>query len=409
MRFGLIGEKLAHSYSPSIHKRLGEYEYGLYELKRGDLATFLKETDLDGFNVTIPFKKDIADICSELSETAKEIGSVNTVIKTKDGWYGDNTDYFGFCEMLRAGGIDCNITKAIILGSGGASLAVQAALKNLGVRNIVVISRNGDDNYGNIERHADAELIVNTTPVGMYPRNGERIVELSMFSACKGAVDLIYNPLRTDILLQAEELGIKNIGGITMLVAQAAKSAELFTGMKTDEGLINKITRELIMEKRNIALIGMPGSGKSTVGRNLAEETGRTFIDIDKEIEKKTNRRIEDIFNESGEACFRKEETAVLEEVAKRSGCVISCGGGIVTRKENYRLLRQNSLIVWILRDLDSLDKNNRPLSQKYTAKELFEERKTQYEFFADIKIENTGTVSETTERIVREIYELDA
>ena len=243
MQCGLLGRKLGHSYSPQIHKRLADYQYDLFEVEPEDLESFLKTAPFQGLNVTIPYKKEVMAYCAALSDTARAIGSVNTLVRQKDGsLYGDNTDADGFAAMLSYSGIDPRGKKALVLGSGGASLAIVYVLKQMGAKQIVVISRSGENHYGNLHLHQDAQLIVNTTPVGMYPDTGVKPVDLRQFPSCEGVLDIIYNPAKTQLLLQAQALGLPHCDGLIMLVGQAKRAAERFTGTLLSESLIPKIT-----------------------------------------------------------------------------------------------------------------------------------------------------------------------
>ena len=323
-RCGLLGEKLGHSYSPAIHAQLGDYEYRLYECPREKLGAFLKTGDFDGLNVTIPYKKAVIPYCAELSPMAAAIGSVNTLLRRPDGTlYGDNTDAFGFESLLRHAGLDPKGKKCLVLGSGGASVTVQAVLRHLGAGSVTVISRSGEDNYHNLARHQDAELLVNATPVGMYPGNGLAAVDLTAFPACRGVADLIYNPARTALLLQAERLGIPCAGGLWMLVAQAQRAAELFTGTDIPESVIPRITASLRREMENLVLIGMPGSGKTTIAMALAERLGRPVLDVDAAVVESAGCSIPTVFEREGEGGFRRRETAAIADLGKRSGVVI--------------------------------------------------------------------------------------
>jgi shikimate dehydrogenase len=355
MRCGLLGEKLGHSYSPQIHAELAGYDYRLYEKAPDAVEDFVRNGDWHGLNVTIPYKKTVIPFCDELSETAAAIGSVNTLKRRKDGTiFGDNTDAFGF-ETLLTQTLKADISgwKALVLGTGGASVTVCAMLRKRGAQ-VVPISRSGKDNYTNLEWHRDAKLLVNTTPVGMYPKNGASLVDLGVFPKLEAVLDVVYNPARTALLLLAEKRGIPCAGGLTMLVAQAKRSAEIFLGHALPDGEIARITRQLARQMQNVILIGMPGSGKSTVGRLLAEKLGRPLLEADKELEKAAGMSIPVIFANEGEAGFRRRETRILSELGKQSGTVISTGGGCVTREENYPLLHQNGVIVWLRRGLNS-------------------------------------------------------
>ncbi len=401
-KYGVLGEKLEHSYSPQIHNLLADYDYRRYEVAKEDVEKFLSTTDLSGMNVTMPYKKRVMDSCVWLSDLAKRMGAVNTLVKMEDGWHGYNTDYYGFCELVKVSGIDVNARKALVLGSGGASNTICHALRDLGASEVIVISRGGENNYDNLERHKDAGIIVNTTPMGMYPNNGEAAVDLRDFPECEGVLDVVYNPARTALMLQAEKLNIRHADGFYMLVAQAKQSAEFFMNTKIDDSVIGYIYKKLSAEMQNIVIIGMPGAGKSSIGKKIAEITGRRLIEADEEIVKKAGTDIPTIFREQGEAGFREIETEVLSEVGKLSGCVISTGGGCVTRPENYPLIHQNGHIVWIKRDINLLPTDGRPVSQANPLEKLYEERKDKYEAFADDVVVNDRSVKDAAEEIIR-------
>ena len=402
LRCGLLGEKLGHSYSPAIHGELAPYGYRLFEKSLEELPAFLQSGEWDGLNVTIPYKKAVLPYCAELSPRAEKIGSVNTLIRREDGsLYGENTDAYGFELLLRRSGITPQGKKALVLGSGGASVMACVVLRELGASEVTVISRHGEDNYDNLDRHADAELIVNTTPVGMFPHNGSAAVDLTCFPHCSGVVDVVYNPARTALLLQAEKLGIPHAGGLTMLVAQAKRSAELFTGRQIDDAEIDRIERKLSQQMQNIVLIGMPGCGKTKIAKALAERLGRPVYEADELVEREAGCSIPEIFAAEGEAGFRRRETEVLRELGKLSGAILSTGGGCVTREENYDLLHQNGVLIWRKRDPALLSKKGRPISLSRDLHELYEERRPLYERFADYVIEETETVDEAVEMIM--------
>ena len=398
-RYGLLGEKLGHSYSPQIHAQLASYPYDLYEVAPERLDAFLRTTELAGMNVTIPYKKAVIPYCKALSPAAARIGSVNTLVRRADGWYGDNTDYDGFCYMARDFAIAGK--KALVLGNGGVSLTVQQALRDLGAREVVVISRRGPDNYENLARHADAQIIANATPVGMYPNNGASPLDLAGFPRLEGVLDLIYNPARTALLLQAERRGIACNGGLGMLVAQAKRAAELFTGRAIADSEIERITRCLAGQMQNIVLIGMPGCGKTTLGKALAARLGRPFYDADTVLEQRAGRSIPEIFRCDGEAAFRALETQTLAELGKCSGAVIATGGGCVTRPENAPLLRQNGRVVWVKRPLDRLPVSGRPVSQRMSAAAIYAQRRDRYAAFAAYTVENDGPLAETLAKLL--------
>ena len=405
LKCGLLGEKLGHSYSPQIHSMLADYEYKLFEKSPEELEDFLKSGEFDGLNVTIPYKKSVMPYCAELSPTAAQIGSVNTIVRRSDGsLYGDNTDAFGFENLIVHNGIEVKGKKALVLGTGGASVTAQAVLKNLGASEVVVISRKGEDNYENIAKHADAEIIANTTPVGMYPNNGKAAVDLAQFPKLSGVLDVVYNPARTALLLQAEKLCIPCAGGLYMLVSQAKRSCELFTGKSIPDSEIDRIERVLSHQMQNIVIIGMPGSGKTAVSTMLAERLGRKIFDTDTIVSEKAGMTIPEIFAAQGEAGFRKLETEATAEVGKLSGNIISTGGGVVTVADNYELLHQNGVIVWIERDTNKLARDGRPISLSSDLNELYAARLPLYERFADIKADNNGDINETVNAIMEMI-----
>ena len=405
LKCGLLGEKLVHSYSPQIHSMLADYEYKLFEKSPEELEDFLKSGEFDGLNVTIPYKKSVMPYCAELSPTAAQIGSVNTIVRRSDGsLYGDNTDAFGFENLIVHNGIEVKGKKALVLGTGGASVTAQAVLKNLGASEVVVISRKGEDNYENIAKHADAEIIANTTPVGMYPNNGKAAVDLTQFPKLSGVLDVVYNPARTALLLQAEKLCIPCAGGLYMLVSQAKRSCELFTGKSIPDSEIDRIERVLSHQMQNIVIIGMPGSGKTAVSTMLAERLGRKIFDTDTIVSEKAGVTIPEIFAAQGEAGFRKLETEATAEVGKLSGNIISTGGGVVTVADNYELLHQNGVIVWIERDTNKLARDGRPISLSSDLNELYAARLPLYERFADIKADNNGDINDTVNAIMEMI-----
>lgn len=389
-KLGLIGEKLGHSFSPAIHTRLGTPEYSLFELRPEELEDFLQRREFDGVNVTIPYKKAVIPYCAELTEQARRIGSVNALIRREDGsLLGHNTDYDGFLYMIRSSNVEVRGKKCLILGTGGASLTVRAVLEDLGAGEVVFISRTGENNYQNLDRHADAQIIVNTTPVGMYPHNGAAALDVREFPKLEGVFDLIYNPARTQLLLDAEKMGIPGVNGLGMLVAQAKAASECFRNITIPDRVVEDITREMEKQSRNIVLIGMPGCGKSTVGRKLAAKLGRPLVDTDEEIVKRIGCTIPEYFAAHGEEEFRKREHEVLRDFSGRSGQIIATGGGIVTRAENMDPLRENSVVVFIRRDIDKLPTRGRPISQNNDLHQLYEKRLPLYEAAADVTVDN--------------------
>jgi len=406
--YGLIGEKLGHSYSKLIHEKLGGYTYELCEIAPEKLDSFLSERRFKGLNVTIPYKKAVIPHCDELSDKARRIGSVNTLILRDDGsLYGHNTDYDGFVYAVKSAGISFAGRKVLVLGSGGTSLTVRAAAEDLGAREIVTVSRGGRVNYENVYQQSDTEIIVNTTPVGMYPNTGEAPVDLSRFPALSGVVDVIYNPLYTALLLQARKLKIPHTCGLPMLVAQAKAAAELFLSKPIDDSETERICREIIGEITNIVLIGMPGSGKTTIGQRLAQILSKKFADTDDLIVERAGMCIPEIFKKYGEAHFRDLEAEVIREVGRQSGLVIATGGGAVIREENRDALRQNGRVYYITRDISALSTENRPLSSSLEALyELEKKRKPLYTSSCDATVSNDGGIEAAVSRIAEDFYE---
>lgn len=387
---GVLGRKLGHSFSPQIHNLLtDEYSYEIIEREEADLAALFESREFKGLNVTIPYKKTVVQYLDEVSELVKKIGSVNTIVRREDGsLFGDNTDVYGFLGLVRFSKIDVKNQKVLVLGSGGASVAVMEALLSLGAKPLI-ISRSGANNYDNIDINSDASVIVNTTPVGMYPGNGESPLDLSLFPKLKGVIDIVYNPWRTEILLQAEKMGIPCADGLYMLVAQAKRASEIFLGKDIPDSRIDEIYYLLSAKMKNLVLVGMPGVGKTTIADELGRKLGREVIDSDIEIYKKTGRKPSEIINADGEPAFRDVESEVIRELGKLSGKVIATGGGAILKEENVKALHQNGTIVWLTRDLSCLATEDRPLSQKNSLEEMFIIRKPYYEKASDFCVEN--------------------
>ena len=402
--YGLLGRKLGHSWSVPIHTALGCKGYRLIELEPSELPAFLARSDVSGLNVTIPYKRDVMPYCDVIDEAAEAIGSVNTLVRRTDGkLYAFNTDAAGLRWMAERAGIDFAGKKTVILGSGGASLTAQAVAKQLGAREVVVVSRSGEDNYDNLDRHADVEILVNATPVGMYPYTGVSPVDLTAFPKCEGVLDLIYNPRRTALLLQAEERGIPCSDGLPMLVAQAKAAEEHFFEKTIPDSENERILAMLRQETTNIVLIGMPGSGKTTVGQALAALTGRESIDIDQRIVDRMGCSIPGIFAAQGEDAFRELEREETAAAGKLSGKIILTGGGVVKDPRNYAPLHQNGRIYQLIRDLSLLPLDGRPISQGSSMSALWAERAPLYVRFRDAAIENHGTLEETAQAIWRD------
>lgn len=383
-RYGLIGRKLGHSFSPQIHALIGDYEYKLYPLEPEELSDFVENTELSGFNVTIPYKRDVMGLCRRLSPQAQAIGSVNTMVRLPGGGFlGDNTDWDGFLRLLSEDGAAIKGKKALVLGSGGASLAVCAVLGHVGIP-YVVVSRNGDNHYGNLDRHRDAALIINATPVGMAPNCGASPVDLRQFPACGLVLDLIYNPAQTALLQQARALSIPARNGLLMLAAQAVRAGELFTGQSFSPGLAQEIADKVEARTRNVTLIGMPGCGKTTVAQKLVALTGRLVLDTDELVRQAAGMEIPAIFAQYGEEHFRKLETQALRQAEGETGVIVAAGGGVVTRPENLPIIRQNGVCLLLERPLPTLAVDGRPLSGERGVQTLWRERESLYRAWSD-------------------------
>ncbi len=402
--YGLLGEHLPHSFSPQIHMSLGNEDYHIFEVAPENLEKFLTEQNFKGINVTIPYKKAVIPYLDVISPEAKKIGAVNTITVRDGKLYGDNTDYFGFKYMVEKSGIEIKGKKALVLGSGGASLTVQAVLRDMGVCEVSVVSRNGEINYTNIYNEIDTEIIVNTTPVGMYPDNMNSPVDLQKFPNLKGVFDVVYNPLRTKFIMDAQNLGLPAVAGLPMLVAQAKKAHEIFFDTKLNDDITEKITSTLFKEMCNIVLIGMAGCGKSTIGKILSQRLNKDFMDTDEMIENTENKPIPEIIKNQGEDFFRCCENVAVNLAGREKSSIIATGGGVVTRPENYMPLKQNGIIFFINRDAEKLSTKNRPLSQLHGVKALYEKRMPLYRQFAHIEVDGNGTIDEVTERIIKEL-----
>ena len=404
-KFGLLGKTLKHSFSPQIHKLLGGYDYDLIEKDETDLKDFVKSGEYDGINITIPYKKEIIKYLDAVDEKAQIIGAVNTVVKEKGKLLGYNTDWFGMEYALKKAQICLANKKVLILGSGGTSNTAKFVANHLGAREVLIVSRSGEINYQNCYEQKDAEIIINTTPVGMYPNNYESAIDLTKFARLEGVFDAIYNPDTTYLTFCASELGVKNANGLAMLVAQAKMASELFTKTTISDHLIDKAVENIKKQTRNIVLIGMAGVGKSTIANELSQKLSMPFVDTDSIIEQRENKKISDIFAQNGEEYFRKVESQVLMEVGKQTGKIIATGGGIVERKENKFYLKQNGVVFNLVGDLEKLDRKNRPLSTDIDAvKELFRRRKDKYLDFSDYTIDNNCELKHTIDKIMEKL-----
>ena len=408
MEYGLIGERLGHSYSAEIHRAFGAYRYELVSLPPDRLESFVRGGGFRGLNVTIPYKQAVMPLCDEISDTARKIGSVNTIVRRPDGaLYGDNTDYAGFAALAARAGISFCGKKIAVLGSGGTSLTARAVAADAGASEIVTVSRKGGVTYDDLSEAADSDIVVNTTPVGMYPRNGESPVSLERFPHCTGVIDVIYNPLRTTLLSEAAERGIAHAGGLYMLTAQAAQAYALFCGAPLPEGRLESVYRALRRSVENIVLVGMPGSGKTTVGRLLAEKLGRTFVDLDTAVEEKTGMTVPEIFEKYGEKTFRAYESEAAEEYGRQKGLVVAGGGGIVLSARNRAALRQNGRVYLLERRIDLLATEGRPLSGSYAAlREMAARRQPLYALACDATVENNAAPETAAQRIREDFYE---
>ncbi|HCG35222.1 MAG TPA: shikimate kinase, partial [Clostridiales bacterium] len=385
--FGLLGEHLSHSYSVKIHALLGSYPYVLFPTKKDNVQDFLESRIFSGLNVTIPYKETVLPYCAALSEKARRIAAVNTITIQPDGsLHGDNTDYDGFAQLLTESGISVKNKVALILGSGGSSRTVSCVLEDRGAKEIRVISRRGKNTYETIHTHKDTQLIVNTTPVGMFPHNGISPVDLTHFPNLEGVVDLIYNPHYTALLRQAKEWGIPHAGGLPMLVYQAAHSSFSFSGIEPSN--VEEVLRTVEKDSLNVILCGMPGCGKTSVGKAYARLTNRPFIDTDACIEDICGIKIPHIFEKYGEDYFRAREQEVIALVSRMSGAVISLGGGSVLSKQNQINISQNSRVVYLASPLEKLSSGGRPLSKnKEAITELAKDRIPIYERMSDLTI----------------------
>ena len=413
LRAGLLGEKLSHSFSPQIHKALvgGRYTYELFECAPDEVEGFIKGQEWDALNITIPYKQVVMPYLDVITDEAQRIGAVNTVTRLPDGRLkGDNTDYFGFRRTLTACGCDPKGKKALVLGNGGAAATAVAVLSDMGAHVVVLGKSNravggiSPEPYDTVyQNHSDAEVVVNCTPVGMYPTHvGESLIELKRLPSLRAVFDMVYNPARTALVQEAIGLRIPACNGLLMLVAQAKRASELFLDETFPDELMDSIVESISRETENILLIGMPGSGKSTVGKALAEALGRPFVDTDALIVEAAGRSIPDIFSTDGEEVFRDLETVAVKKAGMMSGAIIATGGGVVTKKRNYAPMSQNGRIVFIRRNLHDLPVQGRPISQATPIEALYAERLPLYESFADCEIHNNGLIGDTVEAILQ-------
>ena len=407
MIYGCIGEKLSHSFSKEIHNKLFDYSYELCEVEKDKLKEFMLKKDFKAINVTIPYKSDVIPFLDEISDTAKAIGAVNTIVNDNGILKGYNTDFSGICALLDKNSISVLGKKILILGSGGTSKTAKAVCQSLKAKEIFIVSRKKTDDTITYDEaktlHSDAQIIINTTPVGMYPNITNSPIELDVFSNLEAVVDAIYNPLCSKLVCDAKNKGTKAVGGLYMLVAQAVFAAEKFVNQNIEKEKIDSVYLDILKQKQNIALIGMPSSGKTTVGKIISEILGKTFVDIDVLIKEKAGIEIPEIFEKYGERYFRSLESDVICKAAMLQNCVIATGGGAVLDKNNIYNLNKNSKIFFLDRPLDSLiPTNDRPLSSnRETLKKLFSERYDIYCDSCDYHITDMGSAIENANKII--------
>lgn len=422
MEYGLIGEKLGHSFSKEIHAKIGDYPYELLELPREKLATFLSDKQFKAINVTIPYKEAALPYLQAISPEAEKIGAVNLIVNRGGALYGYNTDYYGAKRLLERANVQVKGKKALILGSGGTRRTLYAVLSDLGAREILTVSRsaatqnaetqNAETRFSRITYeqaktlHADAEIIVNATPVGMFPAIDETPLDPDDFPRLCGVADVIYNPLRTRLIEKARARNIPCANGLFMLAAQAVQASAIMRGVPIDETLCESVYRETLSQKRNIVLIGMPTSGKSTVGAILSKLTGKPLFDTDALTEKRLNKSIPEIFAESGEAAFRREESLTVKDVAAKTGCIIATGGGVVLSPENIRLLKKNGKVFFLDRPKELLTAGGgRPLSANAGALEqMYAKRLPLYLAAADCRIVNDSSPESAARKILQNV-----
>lgn len=401
MKATLIGKTLRHSFSAEIHRALGT-EYDLTELDEAALDAFMKNPPVDCFNVTIPYKETVMPYLDELDESAKIVGCVNTVKIENGKKIGYNTDIDGMAYLFSRAGVTLKNKTVTILGSGGTSKTARALAKREGAKKVYLVSRKGEYNYDNIATLTDTEILINTTPVGMFPNDGASAVDPAIFPSLEFVADPVYNPLRTYITEQARKIGVKASCGLSMLVYQAIKAEEIWTGKSVAADVTEKIVSELAAQKENIVLVGMPSCGKTTIGRLVAEKTGKAFVDLDEEIEKREGRTVPEIFGESGEKYFREVESAVAREVLSRGGQVVATGGGTPIAEKNRYEIRKNGFVVYLTRPLDRLETDGRPVSESEGAERIFSERDGIYKSVADAVVKNETSAEKAAEEIVK-------
>lgn len=403
-KYALIGKTLKHSYSKIIHSFLGDYSYELVELEENELKEFVKNKGYNGFNVTIPYKKKIIEYLDHLDESALKMGSVNTVAKINGKLVGYNTDFYGMQYMLSLAGISLKDKKVIILGTGGTSCTAMAVAKSQNAKEVIVLSRSGEINYSNYQTQGDAQVIINTTPVGMYPNVDDCPIDLGVFKNLSGVVDVIYNPNQTKLIYNAKKMGIKCCNGLSMLVAQGVYASQIWTGEKKGDAVVKNVLFNVEDKFKNVVLVGMPSCGKSVIGKILAEKLNLQFVDSDKEIERKTGLTPEKIILEQGEDSFRNIETQVIKEICSNLGKVIATGGGAVLKEENRFYLKMNGKVVYLERDLDKLSILNRPISKNVGIEELYRKRHPIYSQVCDIRVQNNSDILNAVKGVIEKL-----
>lgn len=405
MQYGLIGRKLRHSFSKTIHEYFADYEYGLKELEPNELDDFMRRADFKGINVTIPYKQAVMPYLYYIDKAAEKIGAVNTVVNRGGKLYGYNTDFGGLRRLLLKNGFEVKNKKVLVLGSGGTSKTACAVLADIGAKEVVTVSRNGEVNYNNVKTlHGDASYIVNTTPCGMYPNADTAAIDIDGFESLEGVADVVYNPLETKIVRQARQRGLKGCCGLYMLVSQAVLASEHFLDTRYDESVYEKTYNYVLSSKKNIVLTGMPGSGKSTIGKILADRLGRPFFDTDDMVVESENRPITDIFSSDGEEYFRSAETEAIRRASEKNGIIISTGGGAVLKKCNIDCLSSNGDIFFLNRPLeDIIPTSDRPLANSTSQlQKRFDERYPIYKSTADYEIFVDGIAQHAADEIIK-------
>ena len=412
MEYGCIGEKLGHSFSKEIHNALANYEYSLKEIKRDELPEFFKNKDFKAINVTIPYKQDVIEYLDWISDEAKSINAVNTIVNRNGKLYGYNTDFYGLKALIERENVSLKDKKVAVLGSGGTSNTAFAVANYLEALSVLKVSRNKKDGYITYdelyEKYSDCEIIINTTPCGMFPKIGVSAVDLENLPKVEAVFDAVYNPLNSKLILDAKAKNITAVGGLYMLVSQAAYAVEKFIEAPVDNAKVEEIFKNLYKQKMNIALIGMPASGKTSVGKFLSEKLQKTFVDSDGEIVKAENKKIPEIFEEFGEAYFRNIEKSVIKELSMLNSQVISTGGGAILNSENIENLKANSRVYFLDRPLDMLiTTSDRPLSSnRADLEKRYKERYELYKSSADVIIDGSKTVEEVAKIIEEDFYE---